>query len=96
MPAYRRQQPLSERIQGALNIYDWLLWLSEEIESYGWDQVEKTWALPIGFVSNLIFIIARANAGKQSRSYNDVFGESSGPGWAVAIVSIVCSILVLD
>ena len=87
MPAYVRKQPLIERLQATLNPYDFLLWLSEEIESQGWDQIEKVWALPIGVVANLVFLIARANVGKKSRSYDDVFGESTGPGWGTSIVS---------
>lgn len=88
MPAYVRKQPLSERISTALNIYDWLLWLSEEIESNGWDQLEKEWAIPIGFAFNFVFLIARANTGAQSSSYDDIFAETTGPGWASSIVQI--------
>lgn len=88
MPAYVRKQPLAERVKSALNIYDLLLWLSEEIESNGWDQLEKEWAIPIGFAFNFIFLIARANVGAQSSSYDDIFAETTGPGWTA---SIVCS-----
>lgn len=87
MPPFVRKQPLSERIKSALNIYDQLLWLSEEIESQGWDQVEKVWAAPIGIAFNLLFLVARANTGRTSRYYDDVFGESTGSGWGSGIVS---------
>lgn len=90
MPAYVRKQPLAERVKSALNIYDLLLWLSEEIESNGWDQLEKEWAIPIGFAFNFIFLIARANIGAQSASYDDIFTEPSGTGWTAAIVSLLC------
>lgn len=88
MPAYVRRQPLVERIKSAFNIYDWNLWLREEIESRGWDQLEKGWALPIGTVLNLVFLIARANVGRTSSSYDDVFGDSSSTGWGAALVSV--------
>ncbi|KAK5082281.1 hypothetical protein LTR05_007427 [Lithohypha guttulata] len=85
MPPFVRKQPLGERIKSALNVYDFLLSVSEGIESYGWDQVEKAWAAPIGVAFNLIFLISRANVGKRSNSYDDVFGESTGSGWAASI-----------
>lgn len=88
MPAYVRRQPLAERIKSALNIYDLLLWLSEEIESNGWDQLEKEWAIPIGFAFNFIFLIARANIGAQSTTYDDIFADTTGPGWAATIVCV--------
>ncbi|KAF7846471.1 hypothetical protein BT93_L4294 [Corymbia citriodora subsp. variegata] len=73
MPAYVRKQSLADRIKSSLNIYDIALWLSEEIESNGWDQLEKEWAIPIGVVFNLIFLVARANGNTRSSSYDDVF-----------------------
>lgn len=88
MPPFVRKQPLGERIKSALNVYDFLLSVSEGIESYGWDQVEKAWAAPIGVAFNLIFLISRANVGKRSKSYDDVFGESTGSGWAASIVCV--------
>lgn len=70
-----------------LNPYDFLLWLSEELESSGWDQIEKEWAIPIGAGLNVIFLIARANTQTQSEGYDDVFGEASGTGWATWLAS---------
>ncbi len=88
MPRLIRRQPLLERIQGYLNPADFLLWLSEEFESQGWDQLEKEWALPIGFILNLIFLVARANSRGASGSYDDVFGDSRREaGWFSWLVS---------
>ena len=88
MPPYVRKQPLIERIKAWFDVYDVLLWLSEQIESHGWDQVEKAYAVPIGIGINLVFLIARANVGKRSNNYDDVFGETSSSGWGAAMVSI--------
>jgi len=88
MPAYVRKQSLLERLKSQYNIYDWLLWLSEEIESSGWDRIEKEWAIIIGVVLNLLFMFARANVNTRPKHYDDVFGEGSGPGWAAATVRI--------
>ena len=88
MPKYVRRQPLADRIRAALNLYDFLLWLSEEIDSHGWDQLEKEWAIPIGFACNFIFLIARANSKKSTRIHDDVFGESGGSGWGVWLVRL--------
>jgi hypothetical protein len=89
MPKFVRRQPLIERISTYLNPYDFLLWLSEELESSGWDQTEKEWALPIGVGLNLIFLIARSNTQARSTSYDDVFGENYGSGWVVWLVSFL-------
>jgi hypothetical protein len=88
MPKYVRRQPLLERIKAYLNPYDFLLWLSEEIESNGWDQLEKEWAIPIGFSLNLIFLIARANS-NPSQVYDDVFGDVPGVAWTSWLVRII-------
>lgn len=86
MPPYVRKAPLAERIRSAIDIYDWNLWLREEIESRGWDKLEQGWALPVGIVLNLIFLIARANVDRRSKGYDDVFGESMSSGWGAAVV----------
>ena len=93
MPKFIRKQPLSERISAYLNPYDFLLWLSEELESNGWDQVEKEWAIPIGIVLNVLCLIARANTQTRSRSYDDVFGEVQSAGWIAWLVSRVLAAL---
>jgi hypothetical protein len=83
MPRLIRRRPLAERIQAYLNPLDFLLWLSEEIDSSDWDQWQKDWATPIGFALNVVFLIARANSGSSSRTKgDDVFGEDeSHAGW---------------
>jgi hypothetical protein len=86
MPKFVRKQPLSEKLASYLNPYDFLLWLSEEIESNGWDQLEKGWAIPIGAVLNFAFLVARANITTRSKSYDDVFGEDRGTGWIAWLV----------
>ena len=89
MPKYIRRQPLTERLKAYLNPYDFLLWLSEEIDSRGWDQLEKEWAIPIGLGLNLVFLVARANSKNTTRDYDDVFGEVRRTGWTAWLVSNV-------
>src|SRR5881398_1537270 len=88
MPRLVRRQPLSERIANFFNPWDFLLWISEEVDSSDWAQLEKDWAQPLGFGLNFIFLIARANSATQtSRADDDIFGDySSGASvlsWAV-------------
>lgn len=95
MPRLVRRQPLAERIKAYLNPLDFLLWVSEEIESSDWDQLEKDWALPLGVGLNFIFLIARANSGRRiSRAEDDVFGDDSdGLSWVNWFVRATMSIL---
>lgn len=86
MPKYIRREPLAERIKAYLNPYDFLLWLSEEIDSHGWDQLEKEWAIPIGLGLNVVFLVARANSKSTTRSYDDVFADVRASGWTVWLV----------
>ena len=90
MPRLIRRQPLVERIKGYLDPADFLLWLSEELESHGWDQLEKEWAIPIGFGLNLIILMARANSRGGTGSYDDVFGDSKSEAtwlnWLVRVI----------
>ena len=75
-----------ERLSDYLNPYDFLLWLSEELEANGWDQLEKEWATPIGLTLNIVFIVARANTSQKSTSYDDVFGDVPGVAWTTWLV----------
>lgn len=80
MPASRRlvrRRPLLERIKAYLDPYDFLLWLSEELETSDWDQWQESWGIPFGVGLNLLMLVARANSGSRSSAYDDVFGDSS-------------------
>ena len=82
MPRLVRRRPLAERIKAYLNPLDFLLWLSEELDSSDWDQWQKDWATPIGIGLNLVLLVARANSGPSARRGDDVFGDVEGyTGW---------------
>jgi hypothetical protein len=88
MPRLVRRRPLAERIGSYLNPWDFLLWVSEEIEGNDWDQLEKDWGMAIGVALNAIFLIARANSQSSgNRAIDDVFGEESGVAWGSWLVS---------
>lgn len=88
MPRLVRRRPLTERIKSYLNPLDFLLWLSEEIDTNDWDQFEKDWALPLGVLLNVVFLIARANSRpNSSRASDDVFGDDGGAPWLSWLVS---------
>ncbi|KIX02435.1 uncharacterized protein Z518_08376 [Rhinocladiella mackenziei CBS 650.93] len=95
MPKFVRRQPLIERIKAYLNPYDFLLWLSEELESNGWDQLEKEWAMPVGIGLNLVFLVARANSKTASRGYDDVFGDVPGVAWTTWLAAFIVHFLTL-
>ena len=81
MPPHRRlvrRQPFSERIKSYLNPYDFLLWLSEELETSDWEQWQREWGTLIGIGTNIVMLVARANSGGRSSSYDDVFADDSG------------------
>jgi hypothetical protein len=79
MPRLVRRRPLLERLKAYLNPFDFLLWLSEEIETRDWD--DQGFANPSGAALNFIFLLARANSGPSRSTGNDVFGDSSESGW---------------
>lgn len=95
MPPLIRRRPLSERIQAYLDPYDWLLWLSEELNSNDLDEALKDWAWPIGIAVNVVFMIARANSGAvASTGSEDVFGDfdsGAGTGWLRWLVNYFVS-----
>ncbi len=93
-PRLIRRRPLSDRIKAYLNPLDFLLWLSEELDSNDWDQWNKEWANPIGLGLNVVFLIARANsAHSTSKGPDDVFGDdiayTSWMTWFVSLSPIV-------
>lgn len=89
-PRLVRRRPLSERIKNHLNPLDFLLWISEELDSGDWEQWQDEWATPIGITLNVIFLIARANCGPYTRREgDDVFGEDiQYIGWLAWMVGV--------
>ncbi|KAI9371495.1 hypothetical protein BJX61DRAFT_22905 [Aspergillus egyptiacus] len=95
MPRLVRRQPLAERIRSYLNPFDFLLWLSEEIDSNDWDQFEKNWAVPLGVTLNIVFMIARANSRPSgSQAVDDVFGEDEGISYLGWLASFIVHFLI--
>jgi hypothetical protein len=79
MPRLVRRKPLAERLKAYLNPLDFLLYLSEEFETRDWDT--HGFATTLGLSLNFVFLLARANSGRQVRNVDDVFGDSGGAGW---------------
>lgn len=79
MPRLVRRRPLLERWKAYLNPLDFLLWLSEEIETRDWDN--ESFANSLGAALNLTFLLARANSGPSRSNSDDVFGDSNGFSW---------------
>lgn len=92
MPRLIRRRPLADRIKAFLNPFDLLLWLSEELESSDWEEWQKDWSTTIGVALNVVYLIARANAGSRSRRRgDDVFGDDdSYTGFMAWLVCFQC------
>lgn len=84
MPRLVRRQPLRERIMAALNPMDFLLWLSEELETRDWDSA--TAGTQMGLAMNFVFLLARANSGSSTKS-DDIFSDETSSGWLSFLVS---------
>lgn len=87
-----RREPLMTRLKNYLNPWDFLLWVSEELNSTDLEDIYKQWSIPIAILLNSIFMIARANSvgGGGASSADDVFGdyqERRGSGWLLWFVS---------
>ena len=80
MPPVVRRAPLSERIKAYFDLSDWLIWISEELNSSDWEEFASAYALYIGFGANLLFVLAQANSGASMALDDDgVFNEVQGP-----------------
>lgn len=86
MPRLVRRRPLAERLKAWLNPMDFLLWLSEEIETRDWRN-SKAVGTQMGVVMNFVFLLARANSGG-SRVSDPVFDDGTVSGW---FTFFVCS-----
>ncbi|KAI0387665.1 hypothetical protein F5Y04DRAFT_240714 [Hypomontagnella monticulosa] len=91
MPRLVRRRPLVERVKAMLNPMDFLLWLSEEIETRDWDS--KVVGTQMGLAMNFVFLLARANSGG-ARTADPVFDEGTVSGWFTFFVgSLVWSLM---
>lgn len=74
-----------ERVKAMLNPMDFLLWLSEEVETHDWSS--KTVGTQLGLAMNFAFLLARANSGGV-RVADPVFDDGAGTsGWLAYLVS---------
>ena len=89
-PRLVRRTPLIARIKSYLDPLDFLLWLSEELNSNELEDTLKQWAIPLGVLLNFVFMVSRANTGGGGGSRGDnVFGDYEsrrGSGWFVWLV----------
>ncbi|CAK7270830.1 hypothetical protein SEPCBS119000_004285 [Sporothrix epigloea] len=86
-PRLVRRQALVQRIAAAINPLDFLLWLSEEIETRELDSVAV--GAPIGIAANFLFLLARANLGSSNTGEDDVFGDGSDRGWLSYLIQVL-------
>ncbi|PGH27970.1 hypothetical protein AJ80_00224 [Polytolypa hystricis UAMH7299] len=93
MPPLIRRRPLLERIKAYLNPLDFLLWLSEELDSSDWEQWERDWAIPIGVAVNVMFLVARANSRVTRSAQDDVFGDEEAVSWLSWFASFIVHLL---
>lgn len=93
MPRLVRRKPLINRIKDYLNPGDFLLWLSEEIETRNWDS--KQLGAPLALGLHTILLVARANSGRSGGGKaDDVFGDvNSGSGWFSYIATFLVHLL---
>jgi hypothetical protein len=85
MPRLVRRKPFAERLKAMLNPMDFLLWLSEEMETRDWDS--KAAGTQIGVALNFLFLLARANSGSIVPS-DDIFRDDNSSGWLTLLVRI--------
>ncbi|KAM3440926.1 hypothetical protein NHJ13734_003063 [Beauveria thailandica] len=86
MPRLVRRKPLLQRLSTLLNPMDFLLWLSEELETRDWDSENAGTQLGLGL--NFVFLLARANSGSAPPT-DDVFGSEDKSLWLSLIVNSI-------
>ncbi|KAI1116777.1 hypothetical protein F5Y14DRAFT_33119 [Nemania sp. NC0429] len=87
MPRLVRKRPFMERVKAMLNPMDFLLWLSEEIETHDWSS--RTIGTQLGLAMNFAFLITRANSGG-TRVADPVFDDGVGTaGWLAYLIGVI-------
>jgi hypothetical protein len=91
MPPRRlvRRRPLWERIKSYFDPWDFILWLSEEIETR--DIGNKSVGTQVGVALHFVFMIARVYGSSSAGSHSDdIFSDSdssTSSGWLAYFVS---------
>lgn len=91
MPPRRlvRRRPLWERIKARFDLWDYALWLSEEIETRNFGS--KSLGNQLGVACNVVFILARVYGSYSADSdTDDIFSDdesSTSSGWLAWFVS---------
>ncbi|KAI1185960.1 hypothetical protein F5B17DRAFT_441461 [Nemania serpens] len=92
MPRLVRKRPFTERVKAMLNPMDFLLWLSEEIETHDWSS--RTVGTQLGLAMNFAFLISRANSGG-TRVADPVFDDGAGTsGWLAYLTGTIVWFLI--
>ena len=83
MPPARlvRRAPLAERIKAYIDPWDWLMWISEELNTNDWEEFAQDYAIPLGCGMNFIFVVAQANASNGTANNDVLVGTGGGSGW---------------
>jgi hypothetical protein len=82
-----------ERIKAYLDPLDFMLWISEELETSDWEEWQQNWAIPLGVALNLVMMIARANSAGKSKGEEEIFGaDYTATGWTNWFVGAVKSL----
>lgn len=88
-PRLVRRRPLKERIKAYLDPWDYLLWLSEEIETRNFGS--KSLGTQVGLALNVAFILARVyGSSSTGGDSDDIFSDSNSTGstgWLAYFVS---------
>jgi hypothetical protein len=80
-----RRTTLARRLKSSLDPHDFLLWISEELNSQDWEEFDRQWSTFIGISLNILFILARINS-VPAVDGNDVFEDYRGPSGLLSVL----------
>ncbi|KAF2455206.1 hypothetical protein BDY21DRAFT_290162 [Lineolata rhizophorae] len=81
MPRLVRRAPLRDRILAYLDPVEFFLWLSEELNSNGWDEQLKNYSVPLAIVLHLVFLVSHAYGADSFRSGDNYVFEDERPSF---------------
>lgn len=80
-----------ERLKSMMNPMDFLLYLSEELETRDWDS--KPVGTQLGLATNFAFLLARANSARVSRPADPVFDDEAASGYSAWLTFVVSGMI---